>query len=76
MNETFLTNLLSSISVSGYEEPVQEVVEAEMKNYADEIRRDEMQNLTCVLNTDSDVRIMLSARRNRAGDLSGTPGEN
>lgn len=43
MNETFLTNLLSSISVSGYEEPVQEVVEAEMKNYADEIRRDEMQ---------------------------------
>ena len=41
MNETFLMNLLSSISVSGYEEPVQEVVEAEMKNYADEIRRDE-----------------------------------
>ena len=37
MNETFLMNLLSSISVSGYEEPVQEVVEAEMKNYADEI---------------------------------------
>ena len=52
MNETFLTNLLSSISVSGYEEPVQEVVEAEMKNYVDEIRRDEMQNLTCVLNPD------------------------
>lgn len=42
MNETFLMNLLSSISVSGYEEPVQEVVEAEMKNYADEIHRDEM----------------------------------
>lgn len=67
MNETFLMNLLSSISVSGYEEPVQEVVEAEMKNYADEIRRDEMQNLTCVLNPDSDVRIMLSAHADEIG---------
>ena len=67
MNETFLTNLLSSISVSGYEEPVQEVVEAEMKNYADEIRRDEMQNLTYVLNPDSDVRIMLSAHADEIG---------
>ncbi len=67
MNETFLTNLLSSISVSGYEEPVQEVVEAEMKNYADEIRRDKMQNLTCVLNPDSDVRIMLSAHADEIG---------
>ena len=67
MNETFLTNLLSSISVSGYEEPVQEVVEAEMKNYADEIRRDEMQNLTCVLNPDSNVRIMLSAHADEIG---------
>lgn len=67
MNETFLTNLLSSISVSGYEEPIQEVVEAEMKNYADEIRRDEMQNLTCVLNPDSDVRIMLSAHADEIG---------
>ena len=67
MNETFLTNLLSSISVSGYEEPVQEVVEAEMKNYADEIRRDEMQNVTCILNPDSDVRIMLSAHADEIG---------
>ncbi len=67
MNETFLMNLLSSISVSGYEEPVQEVVEAEMKNYADEIRRDEMQNLTCVLNPDSNVRIMLSAHADEIG---------
>ena len=67
MNEKFLTNILSSISVSGYEEPVQEVVEAEMKNYADEIRRDEMQNLTCVLNPDSNVRIMLSAHADEIG---------
>lgn len=67
MNETFLMNLLSSISVSGYEEPVQEVVEAEMKNYADEIRCDEMQNVTCILNPDSDVRIMLSAHADEIG---------
>ena len=61
MNERFLNSLLGSISVSDYEEPVQDVVEAEMKDYVDEIRRVEMQNLTCVLNPESDVRSMLSA---------------
>lgn len=61
MNENFLHALLGSISVSGYEEPVQDIVEEEMKDYVDEIRRDEMQNLVCVLNPDSDVKIMLSA---------------
>ena len=50
MNENFLHALLGSISVSGYEEPVQDIVEEEMKDYADEIRRDEMQNLVCILN--------------------------
>ena len=47
MNEKFLNNLLNSISVSGYEEQVQDIVTEEMKEYTDEIRRDEMQNLIC-----------------------------
>lgn len=67
MSETFLQALLESISVSGYEEPVQDVVEAEMEIYADEIRRDEMQNLTCVLNPESETRIMLSAHADEIG---------
>ena len=50
MNEKFLNNLLNSISVSGYEEQVQDIVTEEMKEYTDEICRDEMQNLTCILN--------------------------
>ena len=67
MNEKFLNGLLGSISVSGYEEPVQDIVEEEMKDYVDEIRRDEMQNLTCILNPESDVRIMLSAHADEIG---------
>ena len=55
MNEKFLNNLLNSISVSGYEEQVQDIVTEEMKEYTDEIRRDEMQNLTCILNPENDV---------------------
>ena len=46
MNEKFLNNLLTSISVSGFEEPVQYFVEDEMKECADKIYRDEKQNLT------------------------------
>ena len=42
MNEKFLNNLLNSISVSGYEEQVQDIVTEEMKEYTDEIRRDDM----------------------------------
>ena len=67
MNENFLHALLGNISVSGYEEPVQDIVEEEMRDYVDEIRRDEMQNLTCILNPDSDVKIMLSAHADEIG---------
>ena len=57
MNEEFLNRLLKSISVSGYEEPVQEAVKEEMKACADEIREDEMHNLVCVMNPEHPVRI-------------------
>ena len=67
MNEKFLNNLLTSISVSGFEEPVQDIVEEEMKECVDEICRDEMQNLICVLNPESDARIMLSAHADEIG---------
>ncbi len=67
MKEKFLEALLNCISVSGYEEPVQEVIEEEMRPYADEIRRDEMENLVCIINPASETRIMLSAHADEIG---------
>lgn len=67
MNEKFLEQLLSEISVSGYEEPVQNVVEAQMSDCVDEIRRDEMSNLICVINPEAEKRIMLSAHADEIG---------
>ena len=67
MNESFLQKLLDSISVSGYEEPVQKTVEAELSGYAQEIRRDEMGNLVCVRNKEDKTRILLSAHADEIG---------
>ena len=67
MNERFLEDLLSGVSVSGCEEPVQEVVKAYMENYADEIREDEIGDVVCVLNPESERRIMLSAHADEIG---------
>ena len=49
METEFLKNILKSISVSGYEEPLQNIVREEMQNVADEIREDEMHNLVLSL---------------------------
>lgn len=67
MNKDFLKDLLSVVSVSGCEEPVQEAVKRHMKEYADEIREDEMGDVVCVLNPESDTRIMLSAHADEIG---------
>lgn len=67
MNERFLSELLEEISVSGNEEPVQAAVKREMQGYADEVREDDMGNVVCVLNPDSDIRIMLSAHADEIG---------
>lgn len=67
MKNEFLEQLLSTISVSGYEEPLQQVVEQEMTDYADEIWSDEMENRICVLNPQSSTRIMLSAHADEIG---------
>ncbi len=53
--------------MSGYEEPLQNIVREEMQNVADEIREDEMHNLVCVANPDSPVRILLSAHADEIG---------
>lgn len=76
MNETFLENILSEISVSGCEEPVQEVVKSYMKDYADEIREDEIGDVVCVLNPESSTRIMLSAHADEIGAVVSNVTEN
>lgn len=76
MNEIFLENILSEISVSGCEEPVQEVVKAYMKDYADEIREDEIGDVVCVLNPGSSKRIMLSAHADEIGAVISNVTEN
>ena len=67
MNKEFLYHILKEVSVSGYEEPVQKVVKNHMESYADKIQVDEMSNVTCILNPESERRIMLSAHADEIG---------
>ena len=76
MNEQFLNEILNQVSVSGYEEPVQEVVKTYMEHTADEIREDEMGNLICILNPESERRIMLSAHADEIGVMVSNITEN
>lgn len=76
MNEEFLGELLNKTSVSGYEEPVQEVVKAYMNGCVDEVREDEMSNVVCVLNPESPMRIMLSAHADEIGVMVSNVTEN
>lgn len=76
MNEKFLYNILSEISVSGNEEPVQETVKAYMKEFADEIRTDEIGDVVCVLNPESSKKIMLSAHADEIGAVVSNVTEN
>lgn len=67
MDRNFLHNILSQISVSGYEEPVQEVIKEHMSIFSDEIKTDEMGNIVCIVNPESPVKIMLSAHADEIG---------
>lgn len=67
MDRAFLKKLLEQISVSGCEEPGQNLLKEYMKPYADEIITDEIGDVICVLNPESPVRIMLSAHADEIG---------
>ena len=69
MDKQFLNNLLNQISVSGCEEEGQNLLKEYMKNYADEIRTDDMGSVTCIANPNSPIRIMLSAHADEIGLL-------
>jgi endoglucanase len=56
----FLKNLLTTPSPSGFERPIQDVVRAWAKNYADDVRTDRHGNVLAVLNPEGSPRIMLA----------------
>lgn len=69
MNEHFLNHILSKISVSGCEGPVQETIKSYMKDYADTIQEDEIGDVICILNPESSTKIMLSAHADEIGAI-------
>lgn len=67
MNHSFLSGLLETVSVSGNEEGIQDVVIKEMEAYADKIVQDDMYNTVCILNPQQEKRIMLAAHADEIG---------
>ncbi len=63
----FLKNLLETPSPSGYERPVQDVVRAWAKPYAEEVRTDRHGNVLAVRNPRGHVRVMLAGHCDQIG---------
>lgn len=59
-SQQFLETLLTTPSPTGFEERLQGVVEASMRPFADEIRRDVHGNLLAIKNPNAPFRIMLA----------------
>ena len=67
MNKDFLEELLTTCSVSGYEEELQKKVIQNMKPYAEKINTDATGNVIVSVNNDSPIKIMLSAHADEIG---------
>lgn len=63
----FLFRLLRTPSPSGYEEPVQEVIRAWAKEFADEVKTDVHGNVIAELNPDGQPRVMLAGHCDQIG---------
>lgn len=63
----FLKEILSTVSVSGRIARVQEVVKKYMEPVSDEIREDEIGDVVCVLNPEADSRILAAAHADEIG---------
>ncbi|MGH2506130.1 MAG: M20/M25/M40 family metallo-hydrolase [Ktedonobacteraceae bacterium] len=66
---TFLQRLVASPSPSGFEQPAQAVVRAEVQQFADEVRTDVMGNVIAALNPTGMPRVMLTAHCDELGFL-------
>ena len=65
--KSFFLNLLEAPGVSGYEQPVQDVVRKYAESFADEIRTDLHGNVIIAKNPDADIRVMLAGHADQIG---------
>lgn len=65
----FLQHLVASPSPSGFEQPAQQVVRAELEQFADKVYTDVMGNVIGVLNPSGKPRVLLTAHCDELGFL-------
>lgn len=61
INEQFLNDILSQISVSGCEEELQQTIIEHMNEYADQIDTDEIGDTVCILNPNADYKVLITS---------------
>src|SRR5437868_3795395 len=66
-SHAFLKNLLETPSPSGFERPIQDVVRAWAKQYADEVRTDRHGNVIAIRHGAGQPRIMLAGHCDQIG---------
>ena len=64
-----LRRMIASPSPSGFEQPVQQVIREEIKQYTDEVRTDIHGNVIATLNADGQPHVMLTAHCDELGFL-------
>jgi tetrahedral aminopeptidase len=72
MDETrvaFLERIIASPSPSGFEQPVQQIIREEIKQYTDEVRTDVHGNVIASINPGGTPRVMLTAHCDELGLL-------
>lgn len=65
----FLRKMIATPSPSGFEQPVQQVIREEIRNYTDEVRTDVHGNVIAALNPTGKPRVMLTAHCDELGFL-------
>ena len=68
-SKQFLVDMLESPSVSGYEQPVQQVVRKYIAKAADQVNTDSHGNVHAILNPDGQPRVMLAGHSDQIGFL-------
>lgn len=66
-NEEFLFEMLETVSVSGCPERLSEVIKKHMTPYSDKIMEDEIGDVVCVLNPESETRVLVTAHADEIG---------
>lgn len=66
---SFLRRLIASPSPSGFEQPIQQVIREEIRQYTDEVRTDVHGNVIAALNPTGKPRVMLTAHCDELGFL-------